>query len=164
RALGGTWRQTVFLAVPILLLSIQFVISPKDTFYWWNGAVYYTFTYGISLLLVERRVALKLGATHRQVLGAGIAGSAAPRRVGGSTCVSALLSSPLCGLFLLWFLWKDRKKFLPALLPTAVLCAGFLISVVAPGNQVRQATVAPPIGPVDAVIESILKAGKDCLD
>ena len=36
RALGGTWRQVIFLAVPILLLSIQFVSSPKDTFYWWN--------------------------------------------------------------------------------------------------------------------------------
>ena len=44
----------MFLAVPLLLLSIQLVPSPKDAFYWWNGAVYYTFTYGIMLLLVER--------------------------------------------------------------------------------------------------------------
>ena len=164
RALGGTWRQTVFLAVPILLLSIQFVASPKDTFYWWNGAVYYTFTYGISLLLMERMVALKLAATRRQVLWAVVPGTLAALMVGGSNYVSALLSTLLCGLFLLWFLWKDRTKVLPALLPTAVLCAGFLISVVAPGNGVRQASVAPPISPVDAVMESILKAWEDCLD
>lgn len=164
RALGGTWRQTVFLAVPILLLSIQFVASPKDTFYWWNGAVYYTFTYGISLLLMERMVALKLAVTRRQVLWAVIPGTLAALMVGGSNYVSALLSTLLCGLFLLWFLWKDRTKVLPALLPTAVLCAGFLISVVAPGNGVRQASVAPPISPVDAVMESILKAWEDCLD
>ncbi len=164
RALGGTWRQTVFLAVPILLLSIQFVASPKDTFYWWNGAVYYTFTYGISLLLMERMVALKLAVTRRQVLWAVIPGTLAALMVGGSNYVSALLSTLLCGLFLLWFLWKDRTKVLPALLPTAVLCAGFLISVAAPGNGVRQASVAPPISPVDAVMESILKAWEDCLD
>lgn len=163
RALGGTWRQSVFLAVPILLLSIQFVVSPKDTFYWWNGAVYYTFTYGIFLLLMERMVALKLAATRRQLLWAVIPGVLAALMVGGSNYVSALLGTLLCGLFLLWFLWKDRKKFLPALIPTAVLVAGFLISVVAPGNQVRQATVAPPIGAVDAIIKSILKAGLDCL-
>lgn len=163
RALGGTWRQSIFLAVPILLLSIQFVVSPKDTFYWWNGAVYYTFTYGIFLLLMERMVALKLAATRRQLLWAVIPGVLAALMVGGSNYVSALLGTLLCGLFLLWFLWKDRKKFLPALIPTAVLVVGFLVSVVAPGNQVRQATVAPPIGAVDAIIKSILKAGVDCL-
>ena len=90
RALGGTWRQTVFLAVPILLLSIQFVASPKDTFYWWNGAVYYTFTYGISLLLMERMVALKLAVTRRQVLWAVVPGTLAALMVGGA------IMSPRC--------------------------------------------------------------------
>ena len=33
RGLGGTWRQTVFVAVPILLLSIHCAPFPKDTFY-----------------------------------------------------------------------------------------------------------------------------------
>ena len=164
RALGGSWRQTVFLAAPILLLSIQFVLSPKDTFYWWNGAVYYTFTYGVSLLLVERMVALKLASTRRQVLWAVLPGTLAALLVGGSNYVSALASTLLCGLFLLWFLWKDRKKVLPALLPAVVLWAGFLISVAAPGNGVRQATVAPPISPVEAVVMSILKAGLDCME
>ena len=114
RALGGTWRQTVFLAVPILLLSIQFVVSPKDTFYWWNGAVYYTFTYGIMLLLVERLVALKLAQTRRQILWAVIPGTLAALLVGGSNYVSALLATLVCGLFLLYFLWRERKKALPA--------------------------------------------------
>lgn len=164
RALGGSWRQTVFLAAPILLLSIQFVLSPKDTFYWWNGAVYYTFTYGVSLLLVERMVALKLASTRGQVLWAVLPGALAALLVGGSNYVSALASTLLCGLFLLWFLWKDRKKVLPALLPAVVLWAGFLISVAAPGNGVRQASVAPPISPVEAVVMSILKAGVDCLE
>ena len=164
RVLGGTWRQVIFLAVPILLLSIQFVSSPKDTFYWWNGAVYYTFTYGIFLLLIERLVALKLAQNRRQTLWAVIPGVLAALMVGGSNYVSALLGTLLAGLFLLWFLWKDRKKFLLALIPTAVLVAGFLISVAAPGNQVRQATVAPPIGAVDAVIRSIQQAWTDVLD
>lgn len=164
RALGGSWRDTVFLAVPILLLSIQFVVSPKDTFYWWNGAIYYTFTYGISLLLVERLVALKLAQNRRQTLWAVIPGTLAALMVGGSNYVSALLSTLLCGLFLLWFLWKDRKKFLLALIPGAVLVAGFLISVAAPGNQVRQATVDPPIGAVDAVCRSIEQAWADLLE
>ena len=110
RGLGGTWRQTVFIAVPLLLLSIQFVSSPKDSFYWWNGAVYYTFTYGIMLLLAERFAALKLAQSRRQILWAVIPGIPAGILVGGSNYVSALLATLLCGLFLLYFLWRERKK------------------------------------------------------
>ncbi len=164
RGLGGNWRQTVFLAVPMLLLSIQFVPSPKDSFYWWNGAVYYTFTYGIMLLLVERFAALKLAETRRQTLWAVIPGMAAAILVGGSNYVSALLATLIGGLFLLWFLWKERPKLLPGLVLFLSLAIPFAVSMLSPGNQVRQDTATEPMGAVEAVVLSILHAGKDCLD
>ena len=163
RGLGGTWRQTVFVAVPLLLLSIQFVSSPKDSFYWWNGAVYYTFTYGIMLLLVERFAALKLAQSRRQILWAVIPGILAGILVGGSNYVSALLATLIGGLFLLWFLWKERSKFLPGLVLFLSLVIPFAISFLAPGNQVRQDTTTEPLGAVGAVMMSIIQAGKDCL-
>ena len=163
RGLGGTWRQTVFIAVPLLLLSIQFVSSPKDSFYWWNGAVYYTFTYGIMLLLAERFAALKLAQSRRQILWAVIPGIPAGILVGGSNYVSALLATLIGGLFLLWFLWKERSKFLPGLVLFLSLVLPFAISFLAPGNQVRQDTATEPLGAVGAVVMSILQAGKDCL-
>lgn len=164
RALGGTWRQTVFLAVPLLLLSIQLVPSPKDAFYWWNGAVYYTFTYGIMLLLVERFAALKLAGSRRQVLWAVLPGIPAGILVGGSNYVSALLATLLGGLFLLWFAWRERGKLLPGLLLFLSLAVPFAVSFLAPGNQVRQDTITDPLGVVGTVGISILQAGKDCLD
>ena len=163
RGLGGTWRQTVFVAAPMLLLSIQFVPSPKDSFYWWNGAVYYTFTYGIMLLLVERFTALKLAQSRRQMLWAVLPGIPAAILVGGSNYVSALLATLIGGLFLLWFLWKERGKFLPGLVLFLALAIPFAISFLAPGNQVRQDSAAEPLGAVGAVILSIFQAGKDCL-
>ena len=163
RGLGGTWRQTVFIAVPLLLLSIQFVSSPKDSFYWWNGAVYYTFTYGIMLLLAERFAALKLAQSRRQILWAVIPGIPAGILVGGSNYVSALLATLIGGLFLLCFLWKERNKFLPGLVLFLSLVLPFAISFLAPGNQVRQDTATEPLGAVGAVVMSILQAGKDCL-
>lgn len=163
RGLGGTWRQTVFIAVPLLLRSIQFVSSPKDSFYWWNGAVYYTFTYGIMLLLAERFAALKLAQSRRQILWAVIPGIPAGILVGGSNYVSALLATLIGGLFLLWFLWKERNKFLPGLVLFPSLVIPFAISFLAPGNQVRQDTATEPLGAVGAVVMSILQAGKDCL-
>ncbi len=103
----------------------------------------------------------KLARTGREILWAVAPGTLAALMVGGSNYVSALLSVLLCGLFLLWFLWKDRRKFLPALLPTALLCVGFFISMAAPGNEVRQGTVTPPIGAADAVFRSIAQAWTD---
>ena len=164
RALGGTWRQTVFAAVPILLLSIQLVSSPKDCFYWWNGAVYYTFTYGIMLLLVERFTALKLARGRSQVLWAVLPGLPAGILVGGSNYVSALLATLIGGLFLLWFLWKERGKLLPGLALFLSLVIPFAVSFLAPGNQVRQDTITDPLGVVGTVWVSILQAGRDCLD
>ena len=164
RGLGGTWRQTVFVAVPILLLSIHFVPAPKDSFYWWNGAVYYTFTYGVMLLLVERFAALKLAQTRRQVLWAVVPGLLAGILVGGSNYVSALLATLIGGLFLLWFLWRERGKFLPSLVLFLSLTVPFAASILAPGNQVRQATGGTqPIGAMEAVNLSILQAWEDCL-
>ena len=163
RGLGATWRQTVYLAVPMLLLSIQFVSSPKDSFYWWNGAVYYTFTHGIMLLLVERFAALKLAKRRGQILWAVLPGIPAGILVGGSNYVSALLGTLIGGLFLLWFLWRERNKFLPGLVLFLSLVIPFAISFLAPGNQVRQDTTTEPLGAVGAVVMSILRAGKDCL-
>ena len=37
----------------MLLLSIQLIPSPLNSFYWWNGACYYTFTYGVGLLYLD---------------------------------------------------------------------------------------------------------------
>ena len=147
RGLGGTWRQTVFVAVPILLLSIHCAPFPKDTFYWWNGAVYYTFTYGIMLLLIERMAALRLAQTRAQVLWAAIPAVPAALLVGGSNYVSALLATLICGLFLLWFLVKERDKLLPALPAVLALAACFAVSFLAPGNQGRQSTIDEPMSP-----------------
>ena len=163
RALGGTWRHTVFLAVPILLLTIQFAPYPRDSFYWWNGAIYYTFTYGIMLLFIERLIALKLAGDRRHLLWAVLPGIPAGILIGGSNYVSALLATLIAGLFLLWFLWRERKKLLPSLVLFFSLTVPFAISFLAPGNGVRQDTITEPLGIGGTVAISILQAGLDCL-
>lgn len=163
RALGGGRRQVVFLCVPLLFLSIQCVASPLHTFYWWNGAVYYTFTYGMMLLLVERLLALRLAKTKGQTLLAVLPGVLCAFLVGGSNYVSNLLGILLGGLFLLWFLLRERRKLLWALVIVGVQAVCFGVSVLAPGNQVRQSASAG-MGPVTAVVRSILRAGYDALD
>ena len=62
---GGRWQDWIGLAAPMALVSLQFLPSPCDSFYWWNGAIYYTFTYGMALLYLERFVSLLLQGKGR---------------------------------------------------------------------------------------------------
>jgi len=161
RGLGFSWREVVYVAVPIAAVSIQLVPSPLDSFFWYNGAVYYTFTYGICLLYVERLFALFLSdKTSPAVV---LPGCLWGFFVGGSNYVSALLSLLLCGCFLLYALWRKRKKVLGTVIMLAPLVVTFLISFFCPGNAIRQDTVTG-MGAVEAIYTSILRAGKDCLD
>ena len=156
RVLGGTWREAVCISLPILLLSIQFVPSPLHSFFWWNGAVYYTFLYGISLLYLERFIALLTGGRWWMTLLPGILCGIA---VGGGNYVSALLCTLLGGLLLLLALYRKKRRWQAVLLFGAEALA-FGFNMAAPGNQIRQATgtVMPP---VRAILSSIAKAAVD---
>lgn len=37
----------------LLFISIQFVVNKAEAFYWWNGAIYYTFVYSLMLILLS---------------------------------------------------------------------------------------------------------------
>ena len=163
RCLGGSWRQVATVCIPVLFLSIQCVKSPLHTFYWWNGSVYYTFTYGMMLLMVERLLALALAGNGRQILGAVIPGILYAVLVGGSNYVSNLLGILVGGLFLLWFLFRARRKLPWALLIVGAQGVCFLISALAPGNGVRQDGLVG-MGPLEAIGMSILQAGYDGVD
>lgn len=160
QSLGGTWRETVYIAVPLLFLSIQFVPSPLNSFYWWNGAVYYTFTYGISLLYLERWVALFLRTDGRRWSRL-LSGCLYGVLVGGSNYVSALLCALLagCGLLLAWY--QKRAQFSAVLLFCGEVLP-FLANMAAPGNQVRQATVSA-MPPLQAICCALAQAAIDLI-
>ena len=89
RCSGGDWRDWSCAAAPLLLLSIQFIPSPLNSFYWWNGACYYTFTYGVGLLYLDAfaNVLLRPERPRWRLLPGLLCGIF----VGGSNYVSALL-------------------------------------------------------------------------
>lgn len=162
RLAGGRWRDTVCLSVPLLICSIQFVPSPLNSFYWWNGAVYYTFFYGLSLLYFERFALLvfqREGRSKWTVLLPGLFLGAA---VGGGNYVSALLSAMVGGCLWLWSMWR-RQNRLPAFLLLCGELIPFLVNAAAPGNRVRQATVTG-MSPLSAILAAIRQGAHDLLD
>ncbi|MCL2812179.1 MAG: DUF6056 family protein [Clostridia bacterium] len=121
-----------------LFFFLQFVPGVEQAFFWYNGGAYYTFFYGLSLILYsfvlrahradkpEKRVAYMIGTCLLAAF------------VGGGNYVTALLSSVLLALLTSYrAIQRDRRLWIPL---AAFLClmGTFVVSAVAPGNAVRQ--------------------------
>lgn len=161
RVLKAGWTETLLLALPMLLLSIQTVPVPREAFFWWNGSVYYTFTYSVSLLYVERFVSLFLQPQGAFPWRAVLPGALWALVVGGSNYVSALLCAMLGCCFLLLALCRRRFR-LGALVLLLAELVPFLVSALAPGNRVRQAKVNA-LSPVEAIFRAIAQGKEDLL-
>ena len=158
----GTRRQTVVLSIALLLPAIQCLRAPIHSFFWWNGAIYYTFTYGLFLLYVERLVRLLLEERPNRV-GLWLPGVILGILIGGSNYVSALLGALLAGLTLGYVLFFQRKRLPAALLLFLSLMVPFVVSMLAPGNQVRQSG-EDKMPTLEAIGASIAQAWEDVLD
>lgn len=162
RLAGGDWRDVIYVAVPMLICATQFMPSPLNSFYWWNGAVYYTFFYGIFLFYVERFAALLFlpRSPGRPLIL--VPGILCGILVGGSNYVSALLAALVGGLLWLYAMWR-RKARLSAFALLAAEVIPFVISMAAPGNRVRQDTIAG-VTPVRAILDAVGQAAADLLE
>lgn len=122
----------------LLMLCLQWVINPGEAFYWFNGAVYYSGFFGLMLLnfgLLAKYLRLGTKKTLPFIIFLEIL-------IGGSNYLSLLWSIIvfMCiSAFL--FLYKNPRKWTMAIL-TLLQVGCFVISAIAPGNQVRAATTA----------------------
>jgi len=138
------------LAAVAALLCIQLLPSPAQGFYWYNGAVYYTFFQGLALISLALGLRLvRRGGTGRLLLLCLLAVI-----LGGSNYVTALFCvlAALSGIALL-LLGRDRA-WRRLLLPTLCLLAAFALSAAAPGNAVRQGASEHSPDALRAVLEA----------
>ena len=123
-----------FTGVLVSVFCIELVPYPNQSFYWFNGAVYYTFFYSLMLVLFGLTISyVKRPAAWRVVLMSVLA-----FLIGGANYVTALITV-ISGILAVIFLAIARNRGWKALIiPTAVALATMIISMVAPGNAVRQ--------------------------
>ena len=145
--------QFLFISAILIFMTVHFCYDPVESFYWYNGAIYYTFFYSLSLILWT----LVLMAMRNE--------KALPRTI--YTIITIVLSAfigtgnyttALCTLLVLALitavLTKNKDK--RAILTGLVLVVGLItliISVTAPGNAIRQAQTNG-MNPVFAIIMS----------
>ncbi len=144
RALSGC------IAVVAALLCIQLLPSPAQGFFWFNGSVYYTFFFGVSLMTF----ALGLRCLRRGGVGRLLLLCLLGIFLGGGNYVTGLSSAIVaCSTMALLLLLKNRR-WTGLLLPTLCLLAAFALSMAAPGNAVRQSALANSPNAIWAIGES----------
>jgi len=158
--LGAGRVDCWIVACGMVFFSVQFVLSPVEAFYWYNGAMYYTGFHTLSLVLFA--LLLKAGS-RRSPRAAGTilygAGTLALGFViGGGNLITALTSALYLGVAVLLLLLKKGGWRMPALVLLG-LCGGLLLNVMAPGNALRQVNFHG-MGAVPAVFQSFWFAAK----
>lgn len=167
KLLGASRWQALVLALVWLGIDTQLLPSAVQGFYWYNGAIFYTFFFGVQLFyfgLLARYLAM--GHASRRRSAAFLTGLCALGLfLGGGNLVTAFgtLLVLVCVLCLLAIMKSRQWRAL--LLPLAFLLAGFLVNVCAPGNSVRQQSMGgalpAPLAVLRAVQEAVLQFDKN---
>lgn len=146
-------------AVVITFCAMQFTHVPSDSFYWYNGSVYYTFFFSLMLVLFTL---VTLVIKNKGGLSRGISLAFAiflAFVIGGGNYATALFTAVVLSVLTLWNIISKRKTSFMLAAVTAALLISFIISVAAPGNALRQNSVGGNQGVFKALIYSFAYGG-----
>lgn len=154
-------RECAYIAASlILILCTQLLPSPVQGFYWYNGAVYYTFFFGVTLAASALGGCLvRRGGSWRGALLTLLCAF-----IGGGNYVTALAAAIVCASALLLGIILRDRRCLRFIAPLAALLAALIISAAAPGNAVRQADYANTPGALGAVALSFIYGARYCAE
>ena len=155
----GKRSHAVLVCVLLLFLQVQKVYNDTEAFYWFNGASYYTLFYSIALLLIAAVISLICSEEKKRwkwlpccmVLAVLIGGG------NYSTALSSLVWIACLAMFL-WLQHHPVRKEVTAI--CVILAVAFAISVAAPGNAVRAASITQNYSPLEAIVQSLLQAAQ----
>lgn len=140
----------------LLILTIQYFYAPAEGLYWFNGGIYYTFFYSLSLILFGCILKLLLEkAIYKRVVMSGICILLAIM-IGGGNYTTALCVTILLVCLVVFLGWKREKVELITM--CCILMAVFIpffISILSPGNMIRQNAVGEPSA-IKAILLSFL--------
>ena len=152
KAIHGT-----ILALLLLLIQFQYVPYIHQGFYWFNGAVYYSFYYG--MLLIEMSVIINLiyaeCITKKQAMMIYVF----EFFISGGNFSTALVNCLLLIIVSIYLYILKHNNFRMIRRISIVAVVGLLISMIAPGNQVRSAQVTG-MAPLSAIKHGIIYACK----
>ena len=151
--------QNGILIFSVLITQILFMPAPNEGFYWFCGAIVYTFIYSLCILWFGLTVLLwdqKISKRSVCLIEAAIV--LLLIAIGGSNYITGILVLVIVFLqIVMAFVIKHRHRILFSINGVLYLAA-FLLNVLAPGNQKRQATSGTTTGAIKSIVLALMEA------
>lgn len=137
KVFGVSRAAALIAAFLTLMLQIELVPDAAQSFYWYNGSVYYTFMYALSLVLYSLLIRMVLERTPARRAALTAACTLLAVVQGGGNFVSGLVSALVLAGLLAGLAPKKHPALRWMLLPAAAFAASFAACLLAPGNSAR---------------------------
>ena len=154
RRKGGTSKvQFLYIGALLTLCSIQFMPSPVQGLYWYNGACYYVLFHSLQMFYYCLLISLWKKSSGKLSIGKIILGILLSVVIAGCNYVTAFGSIlVLACAVLLGGVLKSRRAALMYALFLVITLVGFYINAASPGTEVRASSINMQTGLKAAVI------------
>ena len=170
-ALKKIFKADSYLAATVgiclTFVSMQLCATPSDSFYWFNGAIYYTFFYSLMLFLFALLIRMRTAKAAGTIIITAIS-SVSAFLIGGSNYAAALFMCIIlalsAGAAVYFVILRKNKVIRPYhmaayIIVAAAAMAGLFISMAAPGNALRQQSVGGSTGIVRTFVYTFAFGG-----
>lgn len=163
--LGADKCRAVIVSVSCASLQVLMTPNPVEGYFWFCGAIRYTFIHALLLVLLELLI-LFARVPQKKILvvlldcGIIILSIA----IGGGNYISALTMAMLYVLYVAWMFWKKNSHKFLAMCNMIVFFLAFGINMLAPGNNIRQAASGENhMSAIKSILVSLQEAGNYCI-
>lgn len=156
--LGCTFSERLILFSLAALLCTQLLPSPLQGYYWYNGAIFYTFFFALMLVFLALLIAfLRRDLGRRRNLCYYILLPLLAAVLAGGNYSTGLVLAMLLLAVVVWQFAAGRRNPLP-LIVLLLFLALFALNLLAPGNAQHQSQPGGLFTAVKAGVKAILKA------
>lgn len=166
KGLGADKSRAAIVTLGCIGIQVLLTPYPVEAFFWFCGAILYTFIHALALLLVtllfllERYHNEKKGKTILLEIGILLLTIG----VGGGNYITALLVMILYVLYVIWAFWRKNPCKVLMLSNALVYMVAFALNVLAPGNTVRQnASGLEHLPALESIFHSLKEAANYCM-
>lgn len=166
KGLGADKFRAIIVTIGCLAIQILLTPYPSEAYFWFCGAILYTFVHALALVLLTLLFLLERNRNEKklQTIFLEIGILLLTIAVGGSNYVTALLILILYVCYAAWTFWRNNPCKFMMLCNAVVYLIAFAFNVLAPGNTVRQnASGVEHMPAVESILLSLKEAARYCL-
>ena len=138
KGFAASKTEALVIAVIWSVLCTQFLPRASQGIYWYTGAVYYTFFFGMAAAAYALLLRFILREAESSGIGKLAAASLLLAFIGGGNLVTGLTTAVLLVSMEAILMLMKNRDWKALLIPTACFFASFIVNVAAPGNSLRQ--------------------------